>query len=120
MVAVLISATSAILLGAAVLTAFGIGGATTNIFASVSTRTEADRQARVLTLLSLIGDIGTGFGAAIAGAVSDGSRNGILLFIIVAAGAAATASLSSSRELRSTYGLEVSNDRSRSISSDDC
>ena len=106
MVAVLISTTAAVLLGAAVLTAFGIGGATTNIFASVSTHTEADRQARVLTLLSLIGDVGIGFGAALAGAVSGGNRKAILLFIIVAATAAATASLSTGRKLRSTHGLE--------------
>ena len=104
--AVLISATSVILLGAAILTALGIGGATTNIFASVSTATGADRQARTLTLLSLIGDVGTGLGAAVAGAVSGGDRDTVLLFILAAAVAAAATSFSTRRGLRSSYGLE--------------
>lgn len=93
MAAVLISSTYWVLAVAAILTALGIGGATTNIFASASAQTPAERQGRMLALLSLVGDVGTGSGAALAGAISGGARNGIVLFVVVTSLGAATTAL---------------------------
>jgi len=61
------------------------------LLASVSMAGVATAMAAVL--ISLVGDVGTGSGAALAGAISGGARNGIVLFVVVTSLGAATTAL---------------------------